>query len=100
MRGMERDMFVIKVEINGELRGYVERGKGRGYTWDLVYSDQFATPLNSKEKDAFLNKARKQRWSNMKRDQLDKCKFVIITIDTDKFYPYPQDGWIIKEERE
>ena len=100
MRGMETDMFVIKVEINGERKGYVERGKRQGYKWDLEISSQDASPLNSKEKDDFLNKARKQRWSNMKRDQLDKCEFVIITIDTDKFYPCPRDGWIIKEERE
>lgn len=94
------DKFVIKVEINGEDKGYVEQGKMRGYTWDLVFSSQFATPLNFKEKDDFLNKARKQRWSNMKKNQLDKCEFIIITIDEDKFYPYPKDGWIIKEERE
>lgn len=44
MRGMETDMFVIKVEINGKRKGYVERGRSRGYTWDLVYSSEFATP--------------------------------------------------------
>lgn len=75
---MNIDMFIIEVEINGEHEGYVERGKERGYTWDLVYSKQFATPLNAKEKDMFLNKAKKQRWSNMSRKKLERCDFIVV----------------------